>query len=130
MSVVSRSAPSVSESGAEDAALGWLAGFGWFLDHGPGAALHALGAERGDDVLGERLRAAFARLNPDLPDEAPRDSGRKLIRSEGTTLVPAATPFMAWRWMALWWSTATGAARPGTRAGFRARLRRPAGQRP
>ena len=87
MSGVSRSACGVSESGAEAAALGWFAGFGWSLDHGPEAALHAPGAERGDDVLGEHLRTAFARLNPDLLDEALHDSGRKLICPEGTILV-------------------------------------------
>ena len=79
----------VSESDVEDAALGWLAGLGWTVDHGPGVAPDAPGAERGgygEVVLRERLRAALARLNPDLPDEALHDARRKLTRPEGTTL--------------------------------------------
>ena len=80
----------VSESDVEEAALGWLAGLGWSVARGPDAAPGAPGAERGDYgevVLRERLRAALARLNPGLPDEALRDAGRKLTRPEGTTLV-------------------------------------------
>ena len=87
---VSGSATGVSESDVEDAALGWLAALGWSVAHGPDAAPDAPGAERGDYgevVLGERLRAALARLNPDLPDEALHDARRKLTRPEGTTLV-------------------------------------------
>ncbi len=79
----------VSESDVEDAALGWLAGLGWTIAHGPDVAPDAPGAERGgygEVVLGERLRAALARLNPGLPDEALRDARRKLTRPEGTTL--------------------------------------------
>ena len=79
----------VSESDVEDAALGWLTGLGWTVAHGPGVAPDAPGAERGgygEVVLGGRLRAALARLNPDLPDEALHDAGRKLTRPEGTTL--------------------------------------------
>ena len=65
----------VSESDVEDAALGWLAGLGWTIAHGPDVASDAPGAERGgygEVVLGGRLRAALARLNPGLPDEALR----------------------------------------------------------
>ena len=89
-SVAGASTVGVSESDVEEAALGWLAGLGWSVARGPDAAPGAPGAERGDYgevVLGERLRAALARLNPGLPDEALRDAGRKLTRPEGTTLV-------------------------------------------
>ena len=87
---VSGSAAGVSESDVEEAALGWLAALGWSVAHGPDTAPDTPGAERddyGEVVLGERLRAALARLNPDLPDEALHDARRKLTRPEGTTLV-------------------------------------------
>ena len=87
---VSGSAVGVSESDVEEAALGWLAALGWSVAHGPDIAPDTPNAERGDYgevVLGERLWAALARLNPDLPDEALHDARRKLTRPEGTTLV-------------------------------------------
>ena len=87
---VSGSTIGVSESDVEEAALGWLAALGWSVAHGPDIAPDTPNAERGDYgevVLGERLRAALARLNPDLPDEALHDARRKLTRPEGTTLV-------------------------------------------
>ena len=87
---VSGSAVGVSESAVEEAALGWLTALGWSVARGPDVAPDTPNAERGDYgevVLGERLRAALARLNPDLPDEALHDARRKLTRPEGTTLV-------------------------------------------
>ena len=87
---VSGTAVGISESDVEDTALDWLAALGWSVTHGPDVAPDAPDAERGDYgevVLGERLRAALARLNPDLPDEALHDARRKLTRPEGTTLV-------------------------------------------
>ena len=90
MSGVSKSASGISESDVEDAALGWLAALGWTVARGPDVAPDAPDAVRGDYgevVLGERLRAALARLNPDLPDEALHDARRKLTRPEGATLV-------------------------------------------
>ena len=87
---VSGSAVGVSESAVEEAALGWLAALGWSVARGPDIAPDTPNAERGDYrevVLGERLRAALAGLNPDLPDEALHDARRKLTRPEGTTLV-------------------------------------------
>ena len=87
---VSGSDVGISESDVEDAALDWLAALGWSVAHGPDVAPDTPDAARGDYgevVLGERLRAALARLNPDLPDEALHDARRKLTRPEGTTLV-------------------------------------------
>ena len=87
---VSDSAVGISESDVEDAALDWLAALGWSVAHGPDVAPDAPDAARGDYgevVLGERLRAALARLNPGLPDEALHDARCKLTRPEGTTLV-------------------------------------------
>ena len=90
MSGASKSAAGISESDVEDAALGWLTALGWTVARGPDVAPDAPDAVRGDYgevVLGERLRTALARLNPDLPDEALHDARRKLTRPEGATLV-------------------------------------------
>ena len=87
---VSGSDVGISESDVEDATLDWLAALGWSVAHGPDVAPDTPDAARGDYgevVLGERLRAALARLNPDLPDEALHDARRKLTRPEGATLV-------------------------------------------
>ena len=76
----------LTESTVEEAALGWLAGLGWSMAHGPDIAPDTPGAERADYggvVLERRLRGALARLNPDLPAEALDDAFRKLIRPEG-----------------------------------------------
>ncbi len=79
----------VSESAVEDAALAWLAALGWLVAHGPDIAPDAPGTERGDYsevALEARLRAALARLNPNLSAEALNDVQRKLVRLEGATL--------------------------------------------
>ena len=79
----------LTEADVEDAALEWLAAFGWQTAHGPDIAPGALGEERADYgavVLGRRLRDALARLNPDLPSDALDDAFRKLTRPEGSTL--------------------------------------------
>ena len=76
----------LTDSTVEEAALGWLAGLGWSVAHGPDIAPDTPGAERadyGEVVLERRLRDALARLNPDLPAEALDDAFRKLIRPEG-----------------------------------------------
>ena len=78
-----------TESEVDDAALNWLAGCGWSVEHGPDIAPDAPGAERADYgavVLEGRLRGAQARLNPDLPGEALDDAFRKLTRPEGATV--------------------------------------------
>jgi type I site-specific restriction-modification system R (restriction) subunit len=78
-----------SESVVEDAALGWLKGLGWRVEHGQQIAPGELAAERtdyGQVVLEQRLRDALARLNPQLPAEAIHDAFRKLIRPEGPAL--------------------------------------------
>ena len=78
-----------TESTVESATLSWIAGLGWALARGPDIAPDASRAERGDCgavVLAGRLRAALARLNPDLPAEALHDAERRLFRLEGATL--------------------------------------------
>ncbi|HXH06641.1 MAG TPA: HsdR family type I site-specific deoxyribonuclease, partial [Vicinamibacterales bacterium] len=79
-----------TESTVEAAALEWLEGVGWAVAHGPDIAPDMPTAERadyGEVVLARRLRAALARLNPQLPAEALEDAFRKLTRPEGADLV-------------------------------------------
>ena len=78
--------PVLSESVLEETALAWLENIGWEVARGADTAPDAPRAERedyGEVVLAGRLRAALARLNPDLPAEALDDAFRKLTRPEG-----------------------------------------------
>lgn len=71
-----------SESVVEQAALAWLEGIGWRVRNGGEIAPGEPAAERddfGQVVLGQRLRDALARLNPQLPVEALQDAFRKLL---------------------------------------------------
>src|SRR3712207_2819009 len=82
--------PPFTESTVEDAALTWLEGLGWQVEHGPDIGPDMPGAERhnyGDVVLRQRLHDALARLNPSLPTETLQDASRKLTRPEGADLV-------------------------------------------
>ena len=66
--------PTITESDVEAAALGWLAGGGWRIAHGPDIAPDTPGAERADYgqvVLEQRLRDALALLNPTFPLQPP-----------------------------------------------------------
>ena len=84
------------ESVIEQAALSWLESLDYRIKHGPDISpggetltLPLSQQERGsygEVVLGQRLRDALARLNPNLPAEALDDAFRKLIRPEGPTL--------------------------------------------
>ena len=79
----------LNESHVEAATLAWLEELGFTVKHGPDIAPGELAAERNDYgqvVLEARLRAALARLNPQLPTEALDDAFRKLTRPEGPTL--------------------------------------------
>jgi type I restriction enzyme R subunit len=76
-----------TESVVEDAALAWLEGQGYAVLHGPDLAFGEVGAERSDpgyrdSVLAGRLKAALARLNPDLPAEALDDAFKKLTLTD------------------------------------------------
>ncbi len=78
-----------TESVVEAAALEWLRKLGWATLNGAHIAPDADNAERADYaqvVLAGRLRAALARLNPQLPDEAIEDAFRKLTQLQGATL--------------------------------------------
>jgi type I restriction enzyme R subunit len=81
-----------AESVVEDAALDWLEGLGYAVQHGPDIAVGEPAAERSDpnfrDVILEgRLRQALARLNSDLPSEALEDAYRKLVKVEAPSLI-------------------------------------------
>lgn len=80
---------SFTESVVEQAALAWLESLRWTVKHGPDIAPGELAAERADYaqvILGERLRQALARLNPDLPAKATEDAFRKVMHPEGATV--------------------------------------------
>ncbi len=79
-----------TESVVEEAALEWLSGLGWTVAHGPDIAVDGPSPERSDPnyrdaILEQRLRAALARLNPELPPEAVEDAYRKLTRLAAPT---------------------------------------------
>ena len=78
-----------TESTVEAAALTWFENLGWNVTHGPDIAPDTPNTERadyGEVLLEARLRAALARLNPDLPDDALEDALRRLTRPTGATL--------------------------------------------
>ena len=82
-------AVNLSEASVEDAALNWLRGLDWEVAHGPDISPDGAMAERSDYaevLLPARLRAALARLSPDLPPSALDDAFRKLIQPAGATL--------------------------------------------
>ena len=74
---------SLNESIVEEAALEWFGELGYAVGHGPRIAPGEVAAERetfGDVVLAGRLRAAMARLNPGIPEEAREEALRKVLR--------------------------------------------------
>ncbi len=82
--------PRFAEGDVETALLDWLAELGYAIIHGPRIAPGELDAERedyGEVVLAGRLRAALARLNPSLPQEALDDAWRRVTRPESPSLV-------------------------------------------
>ena len=79
-----------TEDTVEQAALEWLAELGYEVLYGPTIAPGEAAAERqsyGDVVLAGRLRAALARLNPDLPAAALDDAFRRLARPDRPSLL-------------------------------------------
>jgi type I restriction enzyme R subunit len=73
----------LNESIVEEAALTWFGELGYAIGHGPHIAPGELAAEResfGDVVLIGRLRAAIARLNATIPEEAREDALLKILR--------------------------------------------------
>ncbi len=80
---------SFTESIVEEAALIWLQEAGYTVAWGPDLAPDGIAPERStyhDVILGDRLRSALARLNPDLPPSALDDAFRQLTRTDSPNL--------------------------------------------
>jgi type I restriction enzyme R subunit len=80
----------IAESHVEEAALAWLRELGYSVVGGPDIAPDSHKSERAsysDVILIERLKAAIARLNPALPEEARADAFRRIIQTESPSLV-------------------------------------------
>ena len=79
-----------TESVVEQAALAWLAGFGYTVLSGPEIAPGEAQAERdsyGQVVLERRLRHALQRINPQVPADALEEAFRKLVQPDSPSLV-------------------------------------------
>src|SRR5687768_199495 len=84
------------ESEVEVATLEWLAQCRYATASGPSVAPGEIAAERGDYqqvLLTGRLRAALARLNPELPADAVDQAFRRITRLGALTLVGANREF-------------------------------------
>lgn len=84
------SAPRVSESAVEEAALSWLADLGYGVAAGEDIAPEEAHAEResfGDVLLVRRLRDAIDRLNPGIPQEVREEALRQVVHPSGPTLI-------------------------------------------
>jgi type I restriction enzyme R subunit len=83
--------PSVfAESDVEEATLDWFVELGYARAHGPDLAPDGARPERtsyAEVVLRERLRAALARINPQVPASARDEAERKVLRAEHPDLV-------------------------------------------
>src|SRR6056297_3250022 len=80
----------LNEDTVEQAALDWLSEIGFEVQHGSAIAPDGDASEREsfqDVVLVDRLRAAIARLNPNLPEEAREDALRKVLRPDLPTVI-------------------------------------------
>ncbi|QEF98789.1 Type I restriction enzyme R protein [Stieleria maiorica] len=80
----------INEDTVEQAALDWLSEIGFDTAHGSTIAPDGDAPEREsfqDVILIDRLRAAIARLNPKLPEEAREDALRKVLRPDLPTVI-------------------------------------------
>ncbi|MYA00890.1 MAG: type I restriction endonuclease subunit R [Chloroflexi bacterium] len=71
----------ISEADVEEIALGHLRNLGWDTAYGP-----EIERDYSQVFFEDRLGAALAALNPDLPDDALESAFRKLTQPEGSTL--------------------------------------------
>ncbi|MYB77488.1 MAG: type I restriction endonuclease subunit R [Chloroflexi bacterium] len=71
----------ISEAEVEEIALGHLRNLGWDTAYGPD-----IERDYSQVIFEDRLRAALADLNPDLPDDALDSAFRKLTQPEGSSL--------------------------------------------
>ena len=79
----------LDEAAVEQMAMTWLGGLGWAVAEGSALYHEDRTGERPNHeavFLERRLRAALARLNPELPPDAVDDACRKLTRLEGSSL--------------------------------------------
>ena len=75
----------ITESHIEEAALAWLRELGYSVAAGQEIAPDSHKSERpsyGDVILLGRLKAAIARLNPALPEDAQADALRRVLQAE------------------------------------------------
>jgi type I restriction enzyme R subunit len=80
----------ITESTVEEAALSWFEELGYSILNGPDIAPGELLAERAsyaDVALAGRLRAAVAKINPNLPEDAREEAVRKVLRSGHPSLI-------------------------------------------
>jgi type I restriction enzyme R subunit len=80
----------IAESHIEEAALAWLRELGYSVAGGQDIAPDSHKSERasyGDVILVGRLKAAIARLNPAMPEEARADAFRRILQAETPSLV-------------------------------------------
>lgn len=79
-----------TENHVEEAALEWLGELGWNIAYGLDASPDGPNPIRPayhDVILLDRLRAAIARLNPAIPEDAREDAIRRLMASETPSLI-------------------------------------------
>jgi type I restriction enzyme R subunit len=92
----------ITEDAVEQSALGWLAGLGWSIAHGPDISPpdpKSPGTERAsyrDVVLAGRLRDAIERLNPHVPPGARHDALRRVLSPNVPGLVSANRQLHRW----------------------------------
>jgi type I restriction enzyme R subunit len=80
----------IAESHIEEAALAWLRELGYSVAGGQDIAPDSHRSERasyGDVILVDRLKAAVARLNPALPEDARADAFRRILQTESPSLI-------------------------------------------
>lgn len=92
----------ITEDDVEQAMLGWLAGLGWAVAHGPDISppdAKTPGTERAnyrDVALVHRLRAAIDTLNPQIPALAREDALRRLLSPDLPSLIGANRQLHRW----------------------------------
>ncbi len=80
----------LNESHVEEAAINWFEELGYSFLHGPDIAPGESACERfsfHDVILVERLQAAIARLNPNIPQIAQEEALRKVLRIASPSLI-------------------------------------------
>src|SRR5260370_13447502 len=88
-----------TESIVEEASLSWFEELGYTVLHGahiaPGEP-HAERSNYSDVVLADRLRAALARINPQIPTSALEEASRKVTRANSPSFLENNRQFHKW----------------------------------